>query len=267
MQPLDEHASTPSVVDAASPWRDSLPALKRAQGPGVSLLGYRLIAMPAFPAALDGASLLEDEHLIERAILIIAPAVHGSGQSYAPRPYIPMLAIPQGMAEPDVIADVYHLGRHMTTLHFSAIWNRAQRDGRPRAWERVSFQHLDEARRYFRDLPCTRDALSLCPTCSHFHAGACLSTEPTSLSDALGVTGLALCLHRGTVYLVAWNPLAPAGQWPGSIYWHLVSRAGGLDACPAPYTFADLASGSHFLRMRNILLESGWIATDAVRTF
>lgn len=236
-------------------------------GRGGSSFEYRIVAMPQVPFSPASCRLWGDEHDMERGVLYIPPAQISLYQEYVKRSYVPVQAIPQDMAKPDVIAEIYSGDEHVTTLHFCAAWHRVQQNDQRWRWERLSFSQMAGVMQYYQAIPRIKNYLSICPSCFRLHQpyAICPLTEPMSLAEALSITGLALRVYRGTVYFVSWNPYAPlhGSLWHGNISWYAITRLGGLQACDAPlYPFVEMEEGKHFLAAQNVPLEEGWIAVD-----
>ncbi len=236
---------------------------------GKASLEYRITDAPAFPSAASIVIEGNVWHDMERAVLFIPPSTLAQRQNYAKYSYLPVQAVPQGMTNPDLIADVLDShGELLTTLHFCSIWHKVQRNNRPWRWERISFRSLEDLAHYYQVIPDTLDRLNVCPSCRRLHFlyhFSCPFLDPVSLDEALTTTGLALRVHGGEVYLVSWNPYAPlyGGRWHGKIVWHAITRVHGLQAYDQlPCMFVEMEAGKCFLSARNVPLNEGWIAVD-----
>src|SRR5579859_3145029 len=95
----------------------------------LSRFRYSICSAPALNLPINGLMMVGDAQDMERGVLLIEEYLH----------YLPVQAIPQGMAEPDLIVDVADGSEILTTLHFCTIWHSIQQDRNAETWERVSF--------------------------------------------------------------------------------------------------------------------------------
>ena len=92
-------------------------------------LTYCILSAPVLAIPVEGIVFLGEPRDLERGVLhLIAP-----DQKVVRYPYIPVQAIPQGMAEPDLIVEVSDGNQILTTLHYGTIWRGMQRDRHPQS--------------------------------------------------------------------------------------------------------------------------------------
>lgn len=194
-------------------------------------------------------------HDMERGVLRIAQPDSGEVR------YFPVQAIPQGMAKPDLVADVSDDGQLLTTLHFCVVYQVQELSAIEKVWRSVSFSEQRQALLY-------NDArLSLCPKCSFLHKYPCVDTVrdrtagcpyPTtgwSLDQALVGSRMALCAHGGDTYLV----IEEASSY--KLYCYSISRFYGLQRSSTTsfYSLPDLQGE---LKYRGVPLFLGWQSVD-----
>lgn len=218
---------------------------------------YRIL--PGSPLA--PLELLGDESDMERGVLHTAadPArelQHG---------YLPVQAVSQGMAKPDLVAEVYAGSVRLTTLHFCTLWRVYLNEAGLQTFERVSFPEPHLAALYNR-----QERLEVCPSCHRLHRHACVLTGTKSLEQALVLTGLALCVHEGYVYLVSGEPTGALARtmFQGKVYWYAITRLQGLQWC---YGFSPphlkLEQCHRYLAERKVPLQQGWMAVEEPLVF
>ncbi len=143
----------------------------------VSGFSYHIRSAPAL--RVEGLTMVGDARDMERGVLHLVSPSHAR--------YLPVQAIPQEMAEPDLIVDVADGSEILTTLHFCTIWRGMDRN--PETWEHISFPQQQLAFLY-NDI-----RLSLCQVCQRLHKYSCVLDQQTntSLTQALVESGLAMC--------------------------------------------------------------------------
>jgi hypothetical protein len=216
-------------------------------------------------APSESLSLLGDERDMERAVLLVSPTTPAQQNSVARYTCLPMQAIPQGMAVPDLVAEVYDGMEHLTTLHFCTLWRVVPNDADLLCFERVSFPRPQLASLYNR-----QERLHVCPSCHRLHRHACALIGTKSLEQALVLTGLALSVHDGYVYLVSGEMRVTAVDtlFHGKVYWYAITGLAGLQACygftPA---FTKLELCTKFLVGRAVPVQEGWTAVEEPLSF
>lgn len=211
----------------------------------------------------DSLEMLGDESDMERGVLhIVAPAQDHPAAQHS---YLPVQAIPQGMAKPDLVAEVFDGPVHLTTLHFCTLWRVRLNEEDLQIFERVSFPEPHLAMLYNR-----QERLEVCPSCHRLHRRACVLTGTKSLEQALILTGLALRVHEGYVYLVSGELATSLGdmQFRGRAYWYAITGLHGLQACYGfSPKFSKLDQCSRFLAERKVPPHEGWLAVTEPLVF
>lgn len=233
---------------------------------GWSSLVYRIAPWAPALAPLSWLSLLGDERDMERAVLHIGASTQDEQQRIAKHAYLPVQAIPQGMAKPDVVAEVFDGPVLLTTLHFCTAWTmgtlgqRRQDLAEGQTFERVSFPSLQHAVLYNR-----QERLEVCLSCHRLHRHTCGLAGTRSLEHALILTGLALCVCEGYVYLVSGEPTGPLAstRFRGRVYWYAITGLQGLQSCYGfSPTHLKLEQCNRYLAERAVPLRNGWMAVE-----
>ncbi len=219
--------------------------------------------LPGSPLA--PLELLGDESDMERAVLHIAIPAQDRQLRNAQHAYLPVQAIPQGMAKPDLVAEVYDGTLLLTTLHFCTLWHVQLNEAELQTFERVSFPKPHLAVLYNQ-----QERLEVCPSCHRLHRHACSLAGTKSLEQALILSGLALCVREGYVYLVSGELAASLAdtQFRGRAYWYAITGLHGLEACygRSP-SFSKLDQCRQFLAERKVPLQQGWMAVEEPLVF
>lgn len=215
----------------------------------VSGFSYSIRSAPALNLPIDGLTMVGDARDMERGVLHLV--------SHAKYPYLPVQAIPQGMAKPDLVVDVADGPEILTTLHFCTIWRGMQRDPNPENWERISFPKLQMALLY-------NDArLSLCRVCQRLHKYSCVIDQQANMSmkQVIAANGLEICVSGKYVYLIAWSEDHPlyGDLFHGTIYRYAAIPTLGLQEYPQ-YEFVRMVSCTQYLIELGVSLDAGWQA-------